>query len=107
VLALTTACATQPPTETMAVGRASVERASGPAAAEAPMALQRARDKIAAANAAYAAENYDEARRLAQEADADAQLAEATARANRSGESLALVRDSIRALKEQVDARQR
>jgi hypothetical protein len=101
VLALTTACSSPPPKEEMAVGRASVERATGPAAAEAPMELAMARDKIARANVAMTNKDYGTARRLAAEADADAQLAEAKARATRSEQALAQVRESIRVLRDQ------
>jgi hypothetical protein len=99
-LALLGACAgTPPPTAELAVGRASVERASGPAAAEAPVELAAARDKITRANAAYANEDYDLARRLAIEADADATLAEAQSRSVRSDRALAEVREGIRMLR--------
>lgn len=102
VVVMASACSSPPPREEMAVGRASVERATGPAAAEAPMELAMARDKIARANVAMANKDYGEARRLAAEADADAQLAEAKARATRSEQALAQVRESIRMLREQA-----
>ncbi|MDZ7589882.1 MAG: DUF4398 domain-containing protein [Rubrivivax sp.] len=99
-LALLGACAsTPPPTAEIAVGRAAVERASGPAAAEAPVELAAARDKITRANAAYANEDYDLARRLAVEANADATLAEAKSRSVRSDRALAEVREGIRMLR--------
>ena len=94
------ACAsTPPPTAEIAVGRAAVERASGPAAAEAPVELAAARDKITRANAAYAKEDYALARQLAVEADADATLAEAQSRSVRSDRALAEVREGIRMLR--------
>jgi hypothetical protein len=62
-LALMTACASTPaPSAELAVGRAAVERATGPAAAEAPVEMAAARDKITRANAAYA--NRDRGRPL-------------------------------------------
>ena len=42
------------PREQMAVARAAVDRASGPAAAEAPVEVSQARDKLERANAAVA-----------------------------------------------------
>ena len=105
LLAVTAACSSKPPREEMAVGRASVERATGPAAAEAPMELAMARDKIARANLAMTNKDYGEARRLAAEADADAKLAEAKARATRSEQALAEVRESIRQLRDQPGMR--
>lgn len=97
------ACAGTPPKEQMAVGRAAVERASGPAAAEAPVELAAARDKIARANVAMARKDYALARQLAEQAEADAALAEARARAVRSGSALAEVRESLRALRAELE----
>lgn len=100
LLALLTACASEaPPRAQLAVGQAAVERATGPAAAEAPAELASARDKISRANVAFANKDYALARRLAAEADADAALAEAQARSVRSDRALAAVRDSIRQLR--------
>ena len=100
---LLSACAsTPPPLEQLAVGRAAVERASGPSAAEAPVELAAARDKIARANLAYAAENYTLARQLAEQAEADATLAEAQSRSLRSSRALTAVRDGIRQLRDEM-----
>ena len=105
VIALLAACAGDPPKTQMAVGQASVERATGPAAAEAPIELAAARDKIARANVAYANKDYTLARQLAEQADADANLAEAQARSVRSDRALVAVRDSIRQLREEMARR--
>jgi major membrane immunogen (membrane-anchored lipoprotein) len=97
------ACAsTPPPNEELAVGRAAVERASSSAAAEAPVELAVARDKITRANAAFAAKDYALASQLAQQAEADATLAEAQSRSVRSARALAEVRDGIRMLREEM-----
>lgn len=102
-LALLTACAsTPPPNEQMAVGKAAVERANGPAAAEAPIELAAARDKLAGANAAYAKKDYVLARQLAEQAEADATLAEAQARSERSGKALNEVREGIQQLRDEM-----
>ena len=102
-LAVLTACAsTPPPTAELAVGRAAVERATGPAAAEAPVEMAAARDKITRANAAFASKDYELARRLATEAEADATLAEAQSRSVRSTRALAEVRDGVRMLREEM-----
>ena len=87
----------------MAVGRAAVERVSGPTGAEAPLEVASARDKIARANRAIAAKDYAMARRLAEEAEADAALAEAKSRASRSDGALEEVRAGIRALRAEMD----
>ena len=103
VLGLLGACAsTPPPSAELAVGRAAVERATGPAAAEAPLEMAAARDKITRANAAYVSEDYVLARQLAAEAEADATLAEARSRSVRSDRALAEVREGIRMLREEM-----
>lgn len=102
-LVLLSACASTPaPSAEMAVARSAVERATGPAAAEAPVEMALARDKITRANAAYAKEDYALARRLAAEAEADATLAEAQSRSVRSTRALAEVRVGVRMLREEM-----
>jgi len=101
-MALLSACAGTPPLADMAVSRASVERATGPAAAEAPVEMAAARDKLARATAAFDKKDYALARQLANEAEADATLAEAQARSVRSTRALAEVRDGIRMLREET-----
>ncbi len=102
-VALLAACAsTPPPREQLAVGRAAVDRASGPAAAEAPVELAAARDKMERANLAMANKDYPLARQLAEQAEADATLAEAQSRTARSDRALTEVRESIRMLREQA-----
>lgn len=97
------ACAGTPPKEQMAVSRAAVDRVAGPAAAEAPAEVAAARDKLARANAAMADKEYERARLLAQEAEADAAYADAQARATRSEAALDQVRDGIRQLRAELD----
>ncbi len=102
VVVLTACASTPPPTAQMAVARASVERATGPAAAEAPIEMAAARDKLNRANAALAAKDFPLAKRLAEEAEADATLAEARSRNVRSARALTEVRDGIRMLREEM-----
>lgn len=102
--ALLGACAGAPePREQMAVSRAAVERASGPAAAEAPVELAAARDKLQRANLAMVQKDYTQARQLAEQAEADAALAEARARVTRSDQALTEVRESIRQLRAELN----
>lgn len=102
-IAVLSACAsTPPPTAQMAVARASVDRATGPAAAEAPIEMAAAREKLNRANTAMAAKDYPVAKRLAEEAEADATLAEARSRSLRSARALTEVRDGIRMLREEI-----
>jgi flagellar motility protein MotE (MotC chaperone) len=97
------ACASAPePKEQMAVANSAVDSATGNAA-EAPAELSTARDKLARANVAMARKDYVEARRLADEAAADAALAQATARTARSSRALTEVRESIQQLQTQLN----
>jgi hypothetical protein len=97
------ACAsTPPPVAQIAVGKAAVERAAGSAAAEAPVELAAARDKMARANEAFAAKDYMLARQLAEQAEADAALAEAQSRSVRSSRALGEVREGVRMLRDEM-----
>lgn len=99
--------ATQPPNEEMAVGRSTLQRISAAphVAADAPVELQRARDKWVQAEKAMADKDYVQARRLATEAEADARVAESKADAAHSAASLQKVQDGVRALDEEIKPR--
>lgn len=103
LIALLAACAgTPPPTAQMAVAKAAVERADTAAVADAPVEMAAARNKLALANAAFANKDFELARRLAEEAEADAALAESQARSARSARALAEVREGIRQLRDEM-----
>ncbi|MBL8523046.1 MAG: DUF4398 domain-containing protein [Betaproteobacteria bacterium] len=95
----------EPPREQMAVARAAVERASGPAAADAPVEVSQAREKLDRANTALAREEFNTARRLAEQAEVDANLAEAKSHSVRADRALREVRDGIRQLREELARR--
>lgn len=80
------ACASTPiPNEKIAVAKASVQRAEQSGAPElAPVEMASARDKLARAEKAAADRNGQPATQLAEQANIDAQLAEATAQQQRS-----------------------
>ena len=81
------ACAATSPIadERIAVAKASVQRAEGSGAPElAPVELAAARDKLARAEQANVARNIQPAMQLAEQANVDAELAEATAQQQRS-----------------------
>jgi uncharacterized protein DUF4398 len=79
-------CATTPiPNEKIAVAKSSVQRAEQAGAQEfAPVEMAAARDKLARAEKAAADHDAQPATQLAEQANADAQLAEATAQEKRS-----------------------
>jgi uncharacterized protein DUF4398 len=81
------ACASSNPVadEKIAVAKASVARAEGSGAPElAPVELAAARDKLARAEQANTARDIQPATQLAEQANVDAELAEATAQEQRS-----------------------
>jgi hypothetical protein len=81
------ACASSSPVadEKIAVAKASLQRADGSGAPEfAPVELATARDKLARAEKANADHDLQPATNLAEQANVDAQLAEATAQEQRA-----------------------
>lgn len=75
----------KPPTDTLAKAELSVRAARDASADElAPMNLKIAGEKLEKAKQAMAAKRYDDARRLAESAQVDAELAEAKSEAQRS-----------------------
>jgi hypothetical protein len=99
------ACSSPPaPREQLAVGKASVEAAQTAGAAElAPVELNMARDKLGQATLAMHDKKYIEARRLAEQADVDAQVARSKATAERSRKAAEEVSASLRTLRQQLD----
>lgn len=97
-----TGCASAPPPDVpLALSQSAVDRAAGSAATDAPEELASARDKLARARLAYAAKNYTEAHQLAEQAEADAGLAEARARSVRADRALAEVRAGVRQIRQE------
>jgi hypothetical protein len=104
-----TACATTaPPTAQVAVSTAALAdaaRAGGPQWA--PAEMGSARDKLDHAKLAMADHDYDRADSLAQEAQVDAQLAEAKARAGIARTAAAELQQDTRVLQEEIDRKNR
>jgi len=102
------ACAhAPPPAPFIAAGTASIEAARASGAPElAPVALNEARIKLQRAQALAQAGNAQEAIRLAQEADVDAQLARAQAGAERSRRSAAEIEAGLQVLQDELARRQ-
>ena len=98
------ACATTSPVpdEKIAVAKASVQRAEGSGAPElAPVELAAARDKLARAEQANAAKRLLPASELADQANVDAQLAEASAQQQRSHKAAVEFDASMLALRQE------
>lgn len=81
------ACATKAvaPTAELSMARASITQAEAAGAGQlAPVELLAAREKLVRAEAAIRAEQFGEARRLSEQAAADADLAERKSRADKA-----------------------
>ncbi len=104
-ISLLAGCASKPvPREQLAVGKSSIDSAQTAGADElAPVELTRARDKLAQAQVALHDKKYVLARRLAEEADADAQVARSRANAERSQKAADEVTASLQTLRQQLD----
>ena len=96
-------CATTPiPNEKIAVAKASVQSAEQAGAPElAPVEMAAARDKLARAEKAAADHDAQPATQLAEQANADAQLAEATAQEKHSRKAAMELDASLQALKQE------
>lgn len=103
---LLTACATQDverPVAQMTRAETAVQNAIQAGAREAaPRELQSAQRHLSEAQEASADENFLEAKRLAEKAEVDAQVAEATARSEETYETVAELQEGIRALEEEL-----
>jgi septal ring factor EnvC (AmiA/AmiB activator) len=98
------ACASTPmPVEKLAVAKTSIERAEQAQAAQyAQVELTSARNKLAAAQSAADKRDAQVAARLADQADADAQLAESTARAKQQEQLVNEMEASLRDLRNET-----
>ncbi len=98
-------CATaKPPTDILARAEVQLRTAAEARADElAPMDLQRAREKLESSKKAMAAGRYDEARRLAETAEVEAELAEAKADAEITYQAADRLRRTIDALRQEME----
>lgn len=93
-----------PATADVAVSKNAVESAASAGASDyAPAEMMAARDKMQRASAALAAKDYDTARDLAQQAAADARLAQSKAGSAKAIEAANALQEDIRVLREEVD----
>jgi uncharacterized protein DUF4398 len=97
------ACVTTPiPNEKIAVAKSSVQRAEQAGAPElAPVQMAAARDKLARAEKAASDHEAGPATELAEQANADAQLAEATAQEQRSHKAAVEFDANLQALRQE------
>lgn len=95
-----------PPTEQMAVSRSAIANAVSAGGAEyAPVEMRTAQDKMDRANRAMGKEDYEDARRFAAEAQADARLAEKKAESGKAQKAASVTQDDVRALRDEMNRR--
>lgn len=93
-----------PPTEQLAVSKAALNSAASAGGNEyAPISLRSAVLKMDAAERAMTQQEYLQARQLAEQAQVDAQLAAATARAAKAQKAASELGESNRVLREEID----
>jgi ABC-type Na+ efflux pump permease subunit len=93
-----------PATADVAVSKAAVENAAGAGGVEfAPVEMNSAREKMALANKAMAAKDYKLASELADQARADAKLAQSKANSAKAQTAAEALQDDIRVLREELD----
>lgn len=86
-----------------AAGRAAAQAEQAGAGTHAPLELRTARQKIQQAEQALAGGDDRRALRLAEEAEVDAELAEATARATTARAAIDEISETIRVLREEIE----
>jgi len=98
-------CASLPaPTEQMAMSKLTVSNAGSAGGNEfAPLQFKSAQDKMDAAERAMVKEDYLSARQLAEQAQADAELASAMARSAKAQKAAGSLREGIRVLRQEID----
>jgi hypothetical protein len=98
-------CASVPaPTEQIALSKAAVANAVSAGAPEfAAPDISSAQDKLARANLAMVAEDYESARWLAEHAQVDAELAAAKARSAKAQKAAFAVQEDSRVLREELN----
>lgn len=102
IVSLAACAASPPPNEKIAVARASVQRAEQSGAQEfAPVEIATARDKLGRAERAAADHEAEPATMLAEQANVDAELAEATAQEHRSRQAALQLDASLQALRQE------
>jgi Skp family chaperone for outer membrane proteins len=109
LIAISSCSTARPPTDILANAELGLRAADEARADElAPVDLKNAREKLARAKQAMAAEKYNEARRFAESAQVDAELAEAKAEAEimRRAADQALRKGDAPATKAELESRE-
>ena len=93
-----------PPTEQMAVSKSAIASAVSAGGNEyAAVEMRSALEKMDRANRAMAKEDYENARWLAEQAEADARLAEKKAHSAKAQKAVGVMQDNNRVLREEIE----
>ena len=93
-----------PPTEQMAVSKLAIANAVSAGGSEyAAVEMRSAQEKMDRANRAMAKEDYENARWLAEQAQADARLAEKKAESAKAQKAANVMQEDIRVLREEIN----
>ncbi len=93
-----------PATADVAVSKAAVDNAAGAGGAQfAPVEMTAAREKLALANKAMLVKDYKLARDMANQAQADAKLAQSKANSGKAQIAADALQDDIRVLREELE----
>lgn len=105
---LLSGCASKPiPTEQFALSKTAIDSATAAGADQyAPLEIKSAREKLTSAERSVNEENYEVAAALAEEATADAKLAEAKAESEKSKNSVNEIDKNLRSLMNEVNRNQ-
>lgn len=107
VFLLSCASTGPPPVDTISNAEMVIRRArQNEADKYAPLQIKLAEEKLEKAKAAMDEEAYDKARRIAEEALADAQVAEATAKAKKQKKIADEMEESVDTLRQEIDRKQ-
>ena len=92
----------------MAVSKSAIANAVSAGGSEyASVEMRSAQEKMDRASRAMGKEDYEEARRLAEEAQADARLAEKKAQSAKAEKAAGVTQDDIRVLREEMNRKTR
>jgi len=107
-LCLTISCASsKPPTEQVARTEAAINQANQVGAQDyAPLQLRNARKKLTQAKSLIQHKKYDEAKRMAERAKVDAELAEETSLSKKAQDAVKQLKESIKILKQEIQEKQ-
>ena len=102
---LVAGCATvPPPTDQIAVSRAAIANAISAGGNEyAAVEMRSAQEKLDRANRSMQSEDYENARWLAEQAQADARLAEKMAQSAKAQKAANAMQDDIRVLRDEIN----